>query len=123
MKDSGEREQFGNGAQRDTARGKSRPDLISPFFKTRLGDWLMLGAEKYLPRNWEAGMPISRCVASLERHLAAWQKGEDDEDHLAAVACNAMFIMHYEEAIKNGILPAELDDMPQYLARRDSLPG
>jgi hypothetical protein len=34
---------------------------------------------------------------------------------MAAVMCNAMFIMHYEEMIKAGVLPASLDDMPSYV--------
>ena len=116
MHDSGDRQQFESGAVRDVAEDKPRPDLVSPFAMTRLGEWLRLGAIKYLDRNWEAGMPISRCVASLYRHLMEYQKGSGDEDHMAAIMCNAMFILHYEEMIQLGVLPVELADMPQYEA-------
>ncbi len=115
MHDSGTRQEFNTGAVRDTADEKPRPDLISPFALERLGEWLRLGAIKYRERNWEAGMPISRCVASLWRHLLKYQQGEHDEDHLAAILFNAMAIIHYEEMIKRGTLPESLSDMPAYL--------
>ena len=114
MHDSGNRESFSSGAVRDTADDKPRPDLISPFALMRLGEWLRLGAEKYDERNWEQGIPIQRCIASLYRHLLAYQAGENDEDHMAAIMCNSMFIIHNEEMIADGVLPAELDDMPVY---------
>jgi hypothetical protein len=114
MEDSGKRQNFDTGAVRDTAEGKSRPDLISPYAQMRKGLWLALGAQKYAERNWEQGMPISRCIASMERHIQQYKMGMTNEDHLAAIAVNAEFIMHYEEMIKRGILPATLDDMPKY---------
>ena len=120
MHDSGERQQFATGAVRDTAGDKPRIDLISPFALRRLGTWLELGARKYKTRNWEAGMPISRCVASLCRHIESYKAGDKDEDHLAAVMCNASFIMHYEEMIARGVLPGDLDDMPEYKAPPES---
>jgi hypothetical protein len=40
--------------------------------------------------------------------------GRTDEDHLAAIAVNAQFIMHYEAMIERGVLPPSLDDMPKY---------
>ena len=124
MHDSGTREQFDTGAVRDAVGAKPRPDLISPFAMMRLGEWLRKGAEKYSDRNWERGIPVSRCVASLYRHLLAYQMGQRDEDHMAAVMCNAMFVLHYEEMIKRGVLPPELEDMPSYEAathRADSV--
>ncbi len=114
MNDSGERQEFVTGAVRDTAEGKPRPDLISPFAEERVGAWLMMGAEKYEERNWEEGMPFSRCMASLRRHTMAYQQGKREEDHLAAIIFNAMAIIHYEEMIERGVLPEELDDMPRY---------
>ena len=114
MKDSGKRESFTTGSVRDTDEGKPRIDLISPFANRRVGVLLAEGAKKYELRNWEKGQPISRCLASLHRHLAAYQAGENDEDHLAAIACNAMFCLHYEEMIRCGVLPRELDDRACY---------
>lgn len=72
------------------------------------------GAEKYDERNWEKGIPISRCIASLERHLLAFKSGSNDEDHMAAIRTNASFIMHFQEMIARGRLPATLNDMPDY---------
>lgn len=117
MKDSGQRETFATGAQRDGGNDKPRPDLISPFSLRRIGVWLGIGAKKYKERNWEAGMPFSRVMASLERHLVAYKAGETDEDHLAAIGCNVTFLLHYEECIKLGLLPKGLDDMPKYAQR------
>ncbi|GHT32672.1 hypothetical protein FACS1894214_4620 [Planctomycetales bacterium] len=114
MADSGKREQFSTGAVRDTADGKSRPDLISPFAMERLGEWLRLGSEKYTERNWEQGIPVSRTTASLYRHLLKFQQGATDEDHIAAVMCNAMMVIHTIEMVKRGVLPKELLDMPNY---------
>ena len=114
MEDSGKREQFTTGAVRDTAEGKSRPDLISPYAQLRKGDWLRLGAEKYAERNWEKGMSFSRCIASVCRHLFQYMMGKINEDHLAAIAVNCEFLMHYEAMIEKGLLPKELDDLPKY---------
>ena len=106
MTDSGKRQSFGKGmAIRDTADDKPRPDLISPFAEERQGHWLRMGAAKYAERNWEKGMPFSRCVASLKRHLMKYQQGKRDEDHLAAIMFNAMALIHYEEMIERGVLP------------------
>jgi len=117
MHDSGQRESFTTGAVRDTAENKPRPDLVSPFAMERLGEWLRLGAVKYRERNWEQGIPISRCIASLSRHLMAYQQGRRDEDHMAAIMCNAMFILHFEEMVRRGGLPEDLADMPNYEKR------
>jgi hypothetical protein len=117
MHDSGKRQGFNSGAVRDTAENKPRPDLISPFADQRVGAHMAAGAEKYAERNWEKGIPISRCVASMRRHIMEFQMGLRNEDHLAAIICNAQFIMHYQEMIKRGVLPAELNDMPDYSPR------
>jgi hypothetical protein len=117
MADNGKRQSFGKGmAIRDTADNKPRPDLISPFAEERQGHWLRMGAAKYAERNWENGMPFSRCVASLKRHLMKFQQGVKDEDHLAAIMFNAMALIHYEEMIERSVLPASLNDMPTYRA-------
>jgi hypothetical protein len=114
MHDSGERESFNTGAVRDTAIGKPRIDLISPFAEARLGAWSALGAAKYSERNWEAGMPLGRILASLCRHLNAYRAGDTSEDHLAAVMWNAMALAHGEEMVKRGVWAAELADLPSY---------
>lgn len=121
MHDSGKRQEFSTGAVRDTAEGKSRPDLISPIFEYRLGQWLRLGAapkseggKDYGEHNWEKGIPISRYMASLKRHYIAIQEGRTDEDHECGMAFNIMAIIHTREMIRRGVLPEELDDLPNY---------
>ena len=115
IKDSGVRQEFSTGAVRDAAKGKPMLGLISPIFMNRLGDWLTKGAEKYSPRNWEKGIPMQRTMDSLMRHTNDHREGNRDEDHLAAMACNIMFLIHTEEMVKRGLLSEELADMPQYL--------
>ena len=114
MKDSKKRQTFASGAVRDTDDDKPRPELISPFALQRLSEWLRLGAVKYAPRNWEKGISVERCFASMYRHLLKYQIGDHDEDHLAAIFCNCMFILHFEECVRRGLLPPSLLDMPKY---------
>lgn len=113
MEDSGKRQVFDTGAVRDSD-DKSRPDLISPYAQMRKGEWLRQGAEKYEERNWEKGMKFGRCIASIFRHLLQYMMGWTNEDHLAAIAVNAEFLMHYEKMIALGKLPASLNDLPMY---------
>ena len=114
MKDSGQRETFESGAVRDSDEDKPHPELISAFAMERLALWLSAGAKKYTRRNWERGLSIERCFASMYRHLLKYQMCEHDEDHLVAIFCNCMMILDFEEKIKRGLLPPSLLDMPKY---------
>jgi hypothetical protein len=114
LKDSGERKVFETGAQRDMSEGKGRYDLISPIFTKRLAVVMEKGANKYSARNWEKGMPLSRFIDSAKRHIDQFLEGKRDEDHAAQAAFNLMGLIHTEEMIKRGILPAELNDLPDY---------
>lgn len=99
-KDSGERQQFDSGMQRDTQDGKARFDLLFPLdvpydaqFLTRVAELLARGAEKYDSRNWEqaAGTEeMERFKASAFRHFVQWMAGDEDEDHAAAVVFNLL---------------------------------
>jgi len=110
MNDGGERTTYAEGsAQREPAIGKGRPDLISPFAILRLAKWYELGANKYGDRNWEKGMPYSRYMAAMFRHMIAFMMGKNDEDHLSAVAWNAFAIMHHQE-----LNETQWDDIPKY---------
>lgn len=111
MTDSGERENFKSGAVRDTTENKGRFDLISPEMLFRLALWSELGSKKYSDRNWEKGMPISRCYDSAMRHLVKYLDGWDDEDHLAAVVWNCMAIMHFEKH------KPDLQDLPAWMEK------
>lgn len=123
IKDSGERQEFASGAVRDITGQKPRPDLISPFFMERLGQHLGQGAKKYSAWNWAKGIPNSRCYESLMRHLMQFAKGYTDEDHLAAAACNIMFMIHNEETMSQRCyLKASADilvDMPIFVKLKE----
>ena len=108
LKNAGEHKVFDTGARRDTSTNRGRYDLISPTFLKRLAIHLEKGAAKYTARNWEKGIPLHRCAESLLRHFLQWLNGENDEDHLAAVSCNIMFLIHLSEKISSGSLPESL---------------
>jgi len=76
----------------------------------RLGTHLGRGAKKYAERNWELGMPQSRVLASLMRHVCAYMAGRTDEDHLAAIAFNVMMLISQEERWKLGTLDSKWND-------------
>jgi len=114
LHDSGKRRTFKTGAIRDRGDLKPRPDLISPHAQMREGMIMTLGAQKYATRNWEKGMPISECIASAQRHIEKYKRGDIDEDHLAQARWNLGAALHFEEEIKAGRLPPELNDMPRY---------
>ena len=104
-------ETFDSGAVRDTNANKPRPELISPFFTERLAQVLAEGAEKYDDDNWSKGIPMRRCLASLERHIMKFKMGLTDEDHLGNAAANIMFLIHFDA------LRPDLNDMPKYELR------
>lgn len=114
LQDSGKRRTFKSGAVRDRGDLKPRPDLISPHAQMREGMIFTLGAEKYDIRNWEKGMEISECLASAQRHIEQYKRGDQDEDHIAQARWNLGAIIHFEEEIKAGRLDPTLDDMPAY---------
>lgn len=112
IKDSGQHVEHSTGANRDSDTGRGAYELISPIFIERLAQHLEAGAQKYEPRNWERGLPIGRMFRSALCHTWQALAGYTDEDHLAAAACNLMFIMHTREMIRRRNLPADLDNVP-----------
>jgi len=105
VKDSGERMKFASGMQRDTTAGKTRYDLNfdGPMFD-RLAVHLTKGAVKYEPRNWmKASGPEEqeRFRQSAIRHFIQWMRGDQDEDHAAAVFFN---INGYEYVKEQGVV-------------------
>lgn len=97
-KDSGVREEYASGMQRDVQTDKPRFEflLVSgiPYedqFLTRWAKLMARGAEKYGERNFELANSteeLERFEASALRHMMQWLSGEEDEDHAAAVAFN-----------------------------------
>jgi hypothetical protein len=72
----------------------------------------MYGKNKYAAWNWAKGMPWSAVMASLMRHLSAFQSGEDNDPesglpHLAHISCNVRMLTLYSKTYKEG------DDRPK----------
>lgn len=101
-KDSGARQEFDSGMQRDTEAGKPRFDLLVPEgvpyedqLLTRFAALLSRGAEKYEERNWEQAnsmKEVNRARSSAFRHFMQWFCGEGDEDHAVATMFNIMVV-------------------------------
>ncbi len=87
---------FDTGAQRDTGEGKMRMSLVPQQEFKRVMKRYLDGAEKYGENNWMKGMPLSVYYDCAHRHLEAWWRGEDSEDHAAAVVWNLLCAMHTE---------------------------
>ncbi|MBR6135580.1 MAG: hypothetical protein IKQ22_03750 [Clostridia bacterium] len=95
-----------NSVGRKDDTGKNRLDLIEPEFIESVGKVLTFGANKYEPNNWqnvEDGK--DRYYAAALRHLMAYRKGEEKDpesglSHLEHVACNIMFLLHFEREEK-----------------------
>ena len=91
---------FGPGVKHD--EGKNRLDLIEPEFIEGVGEILTFGAEKYAPNSWQNVEDAqNRYYGAAMRHLLAYRKGEkvdpeSGKSHLYHVACNMMFLAHWE---------------------------
>ena len=106
IKDSGERTTFETGAVRDMHDGKG--DMVSIPWESilRLSKHYENGAKKYQRWNFIKVIPISSFIDSACRHLAKYQCGMDDEDHLSAAAFNVLGAMLMENTMP------EMNDMP-----------
>jgi hypothetical protein len=91
-KDSGERQVFETGMQRDSEQKDLRPDLIPGDMLVRWAELMGRGAAKYGDRNWEKARTeeeLARFRASAFRHFVQWFYGlNTEEDHAAAVFFN-----------------------------------
>lgn len=101
--------QLGTGLRHD--QGKLRYDLVNADAHRGMVEIITFGAQKYADRNWENGMKWSKVIASLKRHLAAIEAGEDYDPesgklHIDHVACNAHFLSAYYKIYPQG------DDRP-----------
>jgi hypothetical protein len=112
-KDSGQRQQFDTGSQRDSREGKGRYDLLPPVALGRVAQVYERGAAKYDDRNWEKGQPLCRFLDSALRHTFQALQGNEDEDHAAQAVFNLLGFIEIQHRIRQGFLPAELDDIPR----------
>ena len=106
IKDSGERTEFETGAVRDMHEGKGDMASLPWEAVLRLSKHYEAGAIKYKRWNYRLGIPVSSFIDSACRHLAKYQCGCDDEDHLAAAAFNILGAMLMENTMP------EMVDLP-----------
>lgn len=104
VKDSGERQRFESGMQRDVTEGKTRYDLVfdGPLLD-RYAKHLTKGAMKYSARNWmlaNGQKELDRFRESAARHFIQWFRGEVDEDHAAAVVFNINGALYVEQRMR-----------------------
>lgn len=81
--------------------GKARIGLIPHEMITQTAEVLTFGAAKYSANNWASGADWSRYIDAMQRHLWAWQAGEETDpetgmSHLAHAACCLSFLMAYQ---------------------------
>lgn len=90
-KDSGKRQVYSTGMNRDIQEGKPRFDLVDLAMLERWAGLMERGAQKYKEDNWRKAKTeeeLRRFKASAFRHFIQWFRDEEDEDHAAAVYFN-----------------------------------
>jgi len=101
-------------------KGKLRYDLVEPRAFEDFVKVLTDGANKYFDRNWERGLSWTSVIASLKRHIAAIEKGEDFDPeskrlHIAHAACNVHFLNAYYYTFPQG------DDRPKRFLKQPNI--
>ena len=99
----------GSGARYDA--GKVRYELIPTHLLESTANVFAYGANKYAAWNWTKGMPWSKVIGCMKRHLAAIERGEDIDaesglPHIGHLMCNALMLEHYRTMYPEG------DDRP-----------
>jgi hypothetical protein len=129
--DSGERQQFAGGMQRDTAEGK--PNFLSARFGPMYRRWvehMTKGRTKYPDSslgtpNWTLARGPEEYIRGKEsaaRHFEQWLAGERDEDHAAAVFFNinlAEYVLELDPTI-DPALGAGVAPVPSMSVERTS---
>ena len=93
-------------------QGKLRYDLVEPRAHRDMVEVLTDGTNKYCARNWQLGLSWTSVIASLKRHIAAIERGEDYDSesgrlHIAHAACNVHFLNTFYYTFPQG------DDRPK----------
>lgn len=116
QKESGEL----GGLRHDT--GKLLAYLLPPEALIELTRIFTKGATKYSDQNWRKGMPWSKVIGPLDRHLMKFKMGQTEDKelrcrHAGMVAWNALTLLVYELqelGFDDRILPEKMtidDDM------------
>ena len=82
--------------------GKPDYSLIPMAALAEVAKVLEYGASKYERGNWLKPTSWEVSFACLQRHMSAWQAGEDNDDesgrsHIAHAACNLLQMLHMLE--------------------------
>lgn len=102
--DSGNKQTFSTGMQRNIAEGKPRYDLIWKPGLKRLAELYARGAKVYGDRNWEKASTqeeMNRFDESLLRHVFQLLEGDRTEDHMAACIFNLFGREMVREKLQN----------------------
>lgn len=105
-KSKGEERTFATGAVRDSVEGKGDMASIPWEAILRLSRHYQEGSKRYARWNYRKGITVSSFIDSACRHLAKYQCGCDDEDHLSAAAFNVLGAMLMENTMP------EMQDLP-----------
>lgn len=89
--------------------GKPPLDLLSRVWLEGTANVLEYGRHKYAAHNWRKGIQFSRLLASAQRHILAFQDGEDVDaetnlSHLFHASCCLMFLSELQ------VRKPEMDD-------------
>ncbi len=82
-------------------RGKPELDMIPSGAMLEIAQGFMYGAEKYDKHNWREGTEWSRYYNAAQRHMLAYNDGEDMDPesglpHLAHAAVCIIFLLEYQ---------------------------
>lgn len=121
LKDSGTRQEFPTGAVRDIQEGKGRYDLLVFHAIEEVAKVFEAGCLKYGQDNFRRGIPLRRYLDSALRHLCKGAQGQRDEKHFAQAAWNILCLMETKFMIDKGLLPKELDDLPDFYNKKEEL--
>lgn len=79
-----------------------KPQLSYIPMETLYGECAVwaFGEKKYSKHNWKKGMPWMAAFDSLQRHLIAWQGGEEADpesglSHLAHASANLRMLLYF----------------------------
>lgn len=112
-------ELLGTGERKN--EGKLKYELLEPFAIEQIVKIFTKGSIKYAPFNWLKGMSWSKMIASMKRHISAFENGKDyDKDpncegcksgncinhtgelHIALAAWNALALTSYYKYFPQG---------------------
>lgn len=81
---------------------KPRMSLVPPSLNIEVAKVLTYGAKKYKPDNWRKVKSRERYIDALERHLADYKAGIENDDesgllHLSHMATNIAFLIELKD--------------------------